>query len=55
MVCGKLVDFRPLACAQDFQSRKPAFFVRQLRLIQSFDVHSAQAPPNKCLAETIRF
>jgi hypothetical protein len=25
MVCGELVDFRPLACAQVFQSRKPAF------------------------------
>ena len=46
MVCGELVDFRPLACAQVFQSRKPAFFVRQSRLIQSFDVDSAKAPPD---------
>ena len=46
MVCGELVDFRPLACAQVFQSRKPAFFVWQSRLIQSFDVDSAKAPPD---------
>ena len=46
MVCGELVDFKPLACAQVFQSRKPAFFVRQSRLIQSFDVDSAKAPPD---------
>jgi hypothetical protein len=46
MVCGELIDFRPLACAQIFQSSKPAFFVRQSRLIQSFDVDSAQAPPD---------
>ena len=37
---------RSFACAQVVQSGEPAFFLRESRLIQSFNVDSAQSPPD---------